>query len=205
MGNGYLAAPVIFLIDTLFGLYILVVMLRFLLQTARADFYNPISQFIVKVTTPALRPLRRIIPGWGGIDNASLVLLFSIQCIALLLLGLISGVFSEGLSIPGLLVASITKLISLLLYIYLFGIFILALLSWISPGGYNPVAAVIANLTEPLMRPARRMIKPIGGMDLSPMAVILVIYVARMLIMPPLISLSVNLGFPVGLARQVFY
>lgn len=205
MGNGYLAAPVIFLIDTLFGLYILVIMLRFLLQTARADFYNPISQFIVKVTNPVLRPLRRIIPGWGGIDNASLVLLFSIQCIALLLLGLISGAFSEGLSISGLLVATITKLVSLLLYVYLFGIFILALLSWINPGSYNPVAAVIASLTEPLMRPARRMIKPIGGMDLSPMAVILVIYVARMLIMPPLISLSVNLDFPVGLARLVFY
>lgn len=205
MGNGYLAAPVIFLIDTLFGLYILVIMLRFLLQTARADFYNPISQFIVKVTNPALRPLRRLIPGWGGIDNASLVLLFSIQCIALLLLGLISGAFGEGLNIPGLLVATITKLVSLLLYVYLFGIFILALLSWINPGSYNPVATVIANLTEPLMRPARKLIPPLGGIDLSPMVVILAIYVARMLIMPPLIGLSVQLGFPVGLARLVFY
>ena len=117
----------------------------------------------------------------------------------------ISGAFAAGLSIPGLLVATITKLVSLLLYVYLFGIFILALLSWINPGSYNPVAAVIANLTEPLMRPARRMIPPLGGVDLSPMAVILVIYVLRMLLMPPLISLTVNLGFPVGLARLVFY
>jgi YggT family protein len=205
MGNGYLAAPVIFLIDTLFGLYILVIMLRFLLQTARADFYNPISQFIVKVTNPALRPLRRLIPGWGGIDNASLVLLFAVQCVALLLLGLISGAFGAGLSVPGLLMASITKLVSLLLYVYLFGIFILALLSWISPGTYNPVAAVIATLTEPLMRPARRLIPPIGGIDLSPMAVILAIYIVRMLVIPPLIGLTVQLGFPVGLARLVFY
>lgn len=204
MGNGYLAAPVIFLIDTLLGLYVLVVLLRFLLQTTRADFYNPISQFILKVTDPALRPLRRLIPGWGGIDNASLVLLFTVQCLALLLLGLISGAFADGLSVPGLLMATITKLVSLLLYVYLFGIFILALLSWISPGGYNPVAAVIANLTEPVMRPARRMIPPIGGIDLSPMAVILAIYVLRMLIMPPLMSISVQLGFPLGLARLVF-
>ena len=204
MGNGYLAAPVIFLIDTLFGLYVLVILLRFLLQTTRADFYNPISQFIVKVTDPALRPLRRLIPGWGGIDNASLVLLFVVQCLALLLLGLISGAFADGLSVPGLLMATVTKLVSLLLYVYLFGIFILALLSWISPGGYNPVAAVIANLTEPVMRPARRMIPPIGGIDLSPMAVILAIYVLRMLIMPPLMSVSVQLGFPLGLARLVF-
>ncbi|MDT8404614.1 YggT family protein [Sulfuriflexus sp.] len=204
MGNGYLAAPVIFLIDTLLGLYVLVVLLRFLLQTTRADFYNPISQFILKVTDPALRPLRRLIPGWGGIDNASLVLLFVVQCLALLLLGLISGAFADGLSVPGLLMATITKLVSLLLYVYLFGIFILALLSWISPGGYNPVAAVIANLTEPVMRPARRMIPPIGGIDLSPMAVILAIYVLRMLIMPPLMSVSVQLGFPLGLARLVF-
>ena len=205
MGNGYLAAPVIFLIDTLFGIYILLILLRFLLQTARADFYNPISQFIVKVTNPLLRPLRRIVPGWGGIDNASLVLLLLMQCLALLLLGLISGAFSTGLSVPGLVVATITKLVSLLLYVYLIGIFILALLSWINPGSYNPVAAVIASLTEPLMRPARKLIPPISGLDLSPMAVILGIYVLRMLLMPPLISLSVNLGFPVGLARLVFY
>lgn len=205
MANGYLATPVIFLIDTLFGLYILVIMLRFLLQTARADFYNPISQFIVKATNPALRPLRRLIPGWGGIDIASLVLLFAVQCVALVLLGLISGAFGAGLSIPGLILASITKLVSLLLYIYLFGIFILALLSWINPGSYNPVATVIAGLTEPLLRPARRLIPPIGGVDLSPMAVILAIYIARMLIMPPLIGLTLQLGFPVGLARLVFY
>jgi len=184
--------------------YMTIVLLRFLLQLARADFYNPISQFIVKVTNPALRPLRRLIPGWGGIDNASLVLLFVVQCLALLLLGLISGAFADGLSVPGLLMATVTKLVSLLLYVYLFGIFILALLSWISPGGYNPVAAVIANLTEPVMRPARRMIPPIGGIDLSPMAVILAIYVLRMLIMPPLMSVSVQLGFPLGLARLVF-
>lgn len=204
MGNGYLAAPVIFLIDTLFGLYILLILLRFLLQTVRADFYNPISQFIVKATNPLLRPLRRIIPGWGGIDNASLVLLFLTQCLALLLLGLISGAFSGGLSIPGLILASITKLVSLLLYVYLFGIFILALLSWINPGSYNPVAAVIAKLTEPLMRPARKLIPPISGLDLSPMVVILGIYVLRMLLMPPLLDLTVQLGFPVELVRLVF-
>lgn len=204
MGNGYLATPIIFLIDTLFGLYILLIMLRFLLQTTRADFYNPIAQFIVKATNPALRPLRRLIPGWGGIDNASLVLLFSIQCIALLLLGFISGAFAENLNILGLLVASLTKLVSLLLYIYLFGIFILSLLSWINPSSYNPVAGVIASLTEPLMRPVRKIIPPLGGIDLSPMAVILGLYVARMLIMPPLINLSIKLGFPIGLARLVF-
>lgn len=204
MGNGYLAAPVIFLIDTLFGIYILLILLRFLLQTVKADFYNPISQFIVKATNPLLRPLRRIVPGWGGIDNASLVLLLLVQCLALLLLGLISGAFSSGLSVPGLLVASITKLVSLVLYVYLFGIFILVLLSWISPGSYNPVAAVIASLTEPLMRPARKLIPPMSGIDFSSMAVILGIYVLRMLLMPPLISLSVNLGFPVELIRLIF-
>lgn len=204
MGNGYLAAPVIFLIDTLFGIYILLILLRFLLQTARADFYNPISQFIVKATNPVLRPLRRIVPGWGGIDNASLVLLLLAQCLALLLLGLISGAFSDGLSIPGLILASITKLVSLLLYVYLFGIFILVLLSWINPGSYNPVAALIASLTEPLMRPVRKLIPPMGGLDFSGMAVILGIYVLRMLLMPPLLGLSVQLGFPVELIRLVF-
>ena len=82
----------------------------------------------------------------------------------------------------------VAKLVSLLLYVYLFGIFILALLSWINPGTYNPVASVIANLTEPLMRPVRRLIPPMGGLDLSALVVILGLYVVRMLIMPPLDS-----------------
>ena len=196
MGTGYLLNPLAFLVDTLFSLYILVVMLRFLLQTVRADFYNPITQFLVKLTNAPLKPLRRIIPGWGGIDVASLVLAFLLQFIGLGLLLAISGAPLGVALLPGLLIATLTKLVSLLLYIYLFSIFIMALLSWINPGAYNPVAALLYSITGPLMRPAQKFIPPISGIDLSPLAVIVFIYIARLLIIPPLLHLTLIMGFP---------
>lgn len=198
MGANYLVNPLVFLVDTLFGLYILVVMLRFLLQLVRADFYNPVSQFLVKVTNPLLRPLRRLVPGWGGIDNASLLLMFGLQLLALALLLLLAGAPFSPLLLPGLLMATLTKLVSLLLYIYVFAIFILVIISWVSPAGYNPIAALLYSLTEPLMRPARRLIPTIGGIDLSPMAVLIALYLLRMLIIPPLLQLTLKAGFPVA-------
>ena len=204
MGNDYLLNPVIFLVDTLFGLYILVVMLRLLLQIVRADFYNPFSQFLVKATNPPLRPLRRIIPGWGGVDIASLVLLFVLQCLAIVLMALLQGGALESISIAGLFMASIAKLISLLLYIYFFSLIIIALLSWISPGGYNPVTALMSSINEPLLRPVRKILPPVGMLDFSVFVTILGLVVARMLIMPPLYALSVHLGFPASLLRLLY-
>jgi len=204
MGNGYLLNPVIFLVDTLFGLYILVVMLRLLLQLVRADFYNPLSQFIVKATNAPLKPLRRIIPGVGGIDMASVVLVIVLQLLAIVLVGLLHGGFAESVSIPGLLMATVAKLVSLTLYIYLFSIFILAIMSWFATGQYNPVTAILASITDPLMRPIRRLMPPMGGLDLSALVVILGLYVARMLIMPPLYALTVALGFPPSLLQLLY-
>ncbi|MCK4743498.1 MAG: YggT family protein [Sulfuriflexus sp.] len=204
MGNGYLLNPVIFLIDTLFGLYILAVMLRLLLQIVRADFYNPFSQFLVKITNPPLKPLRRIIPGWGGIDVSSLVLLFSLQCASIVIMALLHGGALETLSIAGLLMATFTKLISLFMYIYFFSLVIVALLSWISTGGYNPVTAIMSSITEPLLRPIRRIMPPVGMLDLSVFVTILGLVVARMLIMPPLYALSIHLGFPGSLLKLLY-
>ena len=196
MGNDYLLNPIIFLVDTLFGLYILVVMLRLLLQLVRADFYNPFSQFLVKITNPPLRPLRRLIPGWGGIDIASLVLLLILQALTIVIMILLIGGDLSSIGIAGLLMASITKLVSLLLYIYLFSLIILAVLSWVAAGTYNPVTALISSITAPLLRPIRRLIPPVGMMDFSVLVASLVLVVARMLIMPPLQELSFALGFP---------
>ncbi len=196
MGNDYLLNPIIFLVDTIFGLYILVVMLRLLLQIVRADFYNPFSQFLVKITNPPLRPLRRLIPGWGGIDIASLVLLLILQTLTIIIMILLIGGNLGSIGIAGLLMASITKLVSLLLYIYLFSLIILAVLSWVAAGTYNPVTALISSITAPLLRPIRRLIPPVGMMDFSVLVASLVLVVARMLIMPPLQELSFALGFP---------
>ncbi len=190
---GYFSNAGAFLIQTLFGLYILLVMLRFLLQWVRADFYNPLSQFIVKVTNPPLLPLRRMVPGFGGLDSAALVLMLLLKYAELLLLSLL-----PGHSLPNLLglgVLTLVELLSLGLNVFLFGIFIQAILSWIGNAGYNPVASLLYQLTAPVLRPFRNLIPPISGMDLSPMAAIIALYLAMLLIIAPLQDLARGLAY----------
>ena len=205
MGGGFILGPIIFLIDVLFGMYILIVMMRFLLQTVRGDFYNPITQVIVKLTNPPLKPLRRIIPGWRGIDFASLVLLVALQTVSLLLIGLLAGAFGDGLSVVGLIMAVGTKLISLTLYIYLISIIIIVILSWVSPGTYNPLAAMLSSITEPIMRPVRKLIPPFSGIDFSPIVVTLFVYVLIGWGVRALVILTINLGFPREIMFSMLY
>ncbi|NCA70171.1 MAG: YggT family protein [Sphingobacteriia bacterium] len=183
MSTSYLTNPLVFLIQTLFGLYILVVAIRFLLQWARADFYNPISQFVVKLTSPALRPLRRLIPGYGGVDLSALVLAWLLKSVELALLVL---VLNAGVSFLGALLWSLPALVELFINIFLFAILIRVILSWVNPDPYNPAVALLTRLTDPITRPAQRMIQPIGGIDLSPMAVLIGLVLLEMLLVPPL-------------------
>lgn len=191
MENQYFAASAVFLIQTVFGLYILAVMLRLLLQWARADFYNPISQFLVKITNPPLRPLRRVIPGWGGIDLASVLLLIVLEMIEQFLINTALGQTQPA---PGLVLSAVVGLLDLLVNIYIFGIIIQAILSWVAPTSYNPAVSLIHSLTEPLLAPARRFIPPISGIDLSPIAVLLLLQLTKMLILAPLADLGRHLG-----------
>ncbi|HIP53256.1 MAG TPA: YggT family protein [Chromatiales bacterium] len=183
MSSSYLTNPAVFLIQTLFGLYILVVVLRFLLQLFRADFYNPVSQFIVKATTPVLRPLRRIIPGLAGLDLASIVLAWLLQAVALLLVGMVLGL---GFRPLGALLWAIPALTELVINIFLYGILIQVILSWIAPASHNPAISLLYTLTEPILRPARRLLPPISGLDLSPMLVLIGLMLLKMLLLPPL-------------------
>jgi len=186
--ESYLRSPLEFLITTIFDLYITVVMLRFILQRVRADFYNPISQFIVKVTNPPLIPLRRMIPGWGGIDIASIVLMLALQSIAFTLLLLIRGSALGPFVIINLAFA---ELISMAFNVFIFAIIIQAVISWINPAGhYNPVGSILRSITEPLLRPARKFIPPVSGIDLSPLAALMVLQLLKMIIVPLLRSLS---------------
>ena len=187
MDSSYYTTPLTFIIQTLFGLYIMVVMLRFLLQWARADFYNPLSQFIVKVTTPVLRPLRQFIPGLGGLDFASIVLMWLLKTIELSLVVLIT---SGALNPIGPMLWSIPQLVELAINVFLFAVLIQVIISWINPGTYNPIIGLISSLTDPLMRPARRLIPPISGLDLSPMLVMMGLYLLKMLLIPPLLVLT---------------
>lgn len=187
MSGSYLTNPIVFLIQTLFGLYILAVLLRFLLQLARADFYNPISQFLVKATNPPLKLMRRIIPGLGGIDLASLVLAWLLKSIEILLILLVSG-SAANLIAP--LLWALPELVELVINIYFFGILIQVILSWVSPGNYNPAVALLHSLTAPVLRPAQKILPPMGGLDLSPMLVMIGLVLLKMLLLPPLRGLT---------------
>lgn len=171
------------LVHTLGGLALLIIMLRFLLQLVRADFYNPISQFLVKATNPVLIPLRRIIPGFGGLDIASLVLAYIAQVIVY---GLITILKGKDIDLAALLILAPLGLFVLCLNIYFWGMLITVIASWIAPGSYNPALILINQILEPVVRPVRKMMPDLGGLDLSPMVVMLGLLVIQTLIVGPL-------------------
>lgn len=171
-----------FLVQTIGGLYIMAVLLRFLLQLVRADFYNPISQAIVKITSPLLNPLRKIIPGVGGIDVASLVLALALQILLVYLLLFMRGVEPAMVPFAGVMFTSLVKLATELLNIYMFSFIIIAIASWVAPGSYNPGLMLLHQLTEPLASRVRRVIPPIGGLDFSLMALVLIIVTLKNLL-----------------------
>ncbi|MCU7844134.1 MAG: YggT family protein [Candidatus Thiodiazotropha sp. (ex Monitilora ramsayi)] len=187
MSGSYFSNPLIFLVQTLFGLYILAVLLRFLLQLVRADFYNPISQFLVKATNPPLKIMRRIVPGLGGIDLASVVLAWLLKTVELLL---VLGIGGKAFNLLGPLLWAIPELVELLINIFLFAVLIQVILSWVNPGSYNPATALLYSLTGPVMRPAQKLLPPMGGLDLSPMLVMIGLVLLKMLLLPPLRAIT---------------
>ncbi|MGR9106043.1 MAG: YggT family protein [Gammaproteobacteria bacterium] len=186
MGSSYYTNPLIFLIETFFNLYILAVLLRFLLQWANADFYNPISQFLVKITHPPLKILRRAIPAIGRIDTASLVFMILLQMISGWLVFVLKG---SGAPIEAVFVWAIMELISLLINLFVVLILVEVVLSWVNPGTYNAATSLIYYLTEPLLRMVRRVIPPLGGIDFSPLVVLVALQLVKMLLFPPMIQL----------------
>lgn len=180
-----------FLISTLFGVYIIIVMLRFLLAWVRADFYNPMSQFLVKATNPVLRPLRRFIPGYGGVDLASVVLMLVLQMVEL---ALILGVLGRAGGFAGLLVWAAAELLQTLVRIFTFSILIEVVLSWVSPGGRHPITMLLYRLNAPLLGPARRMLPPMGGIDFSPVLVLILLQLTSMLLVAPIADLGRGLA-----------
>ena len=181
MGDDYFTNPLEFLISTLFSLYIMAVMLRFLLGLVRADFYNPVSQFLVRITNPLLIPLRKVVPSIGKFDSAAMLLMIVLQLAAITLILLLRG---EGISSAVLVIITIATLVSLLINVYMFAIIVEVIISWMNPGSYNPVSSLLHSLTSPLLRPIRHLVPPIAGIDLSPLFAIIGLQVLRMLILP---------------------
>ena len=181
MSSNYLANPLEFLVTTLFSLYILAVMLGFILGAVRADFYNPVSQFLVRITNPLLKPLRKVIPSMGKYDTSALLLMLLLQIASLGLVVLLRGI---SVSVVTLLFAAVGELVLLVINVFLFAIIIQVILSWVSPGNYNPVTALLHSITSPVMRPIQRIVPPVSGIDLSPLVAIIGLQVLRMLIVP---------------------
>lgn len=172
--------PFIFLIDILFDIYIAIMLLRFLLQYVGADFYNPISQFIVKATQKPVFITRRLIPGFRGIDIATLVLALALIFIKLTVLYAIGGIQP---SIFGIVIQGLYDLVQLIIDIFIFAIFIQAILSWVNPDPHNPVSGLLRSLTSPVLGPIRKLLPAMGGMDLSPIfALIGLMFIKRVIL-----------------------
>jgi len=160
----------IFIIGTFAQLFLLVLLLRFWLPWLRADFRNPIAQGILKLTSPLVIPVRRIIPPVGRLDTATIVVAFAIQYLTVLIILTLSAVPPAIIPIA---LTSLVDLVLLSLRLFTFAIFIHIILSWIAPGTYNPATAFISMLVEPVMRPFRKIIRPMGGLDISPIFAII--------------------------------
>lgn len=187
----YFMQALIFLIQTLFGLYLVALLLRFLMQISRADFHNPIARVLTLVTNPPLRPLRRLIPGYGGIDWALIILTFAVQVAEIVIISLLLGGAVPGA--PGLLLLALGHLLRFIIYIYIVVILIQVVLSWVNPHAYNAGTILIHSLAEPAMRPVRRLIPPMGGLDLSPLVALVALNLLLILLVAPIMDTAHNL------------
>jgi YggT family protein len=155
-----------YLIGTLIDLYITAVMLRLLLQWVKADFYNPVCQFLVKVTNPLLVPLRRLIPSIGRLDTASVVLMIALEILSV---WIVSKIGATHLAMEQIFIFSLFKLLATLLWTYFFLIIIAVILSWAGARLRHPAVPLVYQLTGPVLAPFRKIIPPIAGIDLSPL------------------------------------
>lgn len=166
---------ILFVASTLLRLYLLIFLLRLLLQLVRADFYNPIAQFVVRASNPLVVPARRIIPSIAGFDTATLLVLVLLQLGATaILLAIIGGAFDW----KSVLWFGLLGLVNLVLWFYVLSLLVYAILSFF-PRGPNPVASVLASVNAPILRPLRRIIPPIGGLDFSPLIAMVLIHALR--------------------------
>jgi len=176
---GTLTSAIVFIIDSIAQLYLLVLLLRFWLPWLGADFRNPLAQAILRLTSPVVIPVRRIVPSVGRLDTATVLVAFIIEYLVLLILVAIT---QRTAGIMDLTITALANLVVLSLRLFVFAIIVRIILSWVSPGGYNPATAIIHTLTEPLLSPFRRIIPPLGGLDISPVFAIIILLAATIIV-----------------------
>lgn len=178
------------LVSVLFGLAMVVVLLRVLLQAAGANFYNPVCQFLHRATQPAIGPLRRAIPPIGRIETAGIVLAWLIALLKFYALFSLAGAAPPFAAVA---VAAVADVVSLLLWIWFWALLAGVLLSWIPIDNRNPFVPLVYQLTAPLLAPFRQLL-PDMGIDLSPMFAILAVQLARILVVAPLMDYAGRLA-----------
>ena len=178
----------VYVLQTLGSLYLLIVLLRFVLQLVRANFYNPLCQFAVKATQPLLKPLRRIIPSMFGLDMSSLVLAILVQ-LALMALTLLLTYGTTGNPLQ-LLIWSLIGVTALFLKIFFFALIISVILSWVAPGSHNPGAELVNQICEPALAPFRTILPNLGGRDISPILAFMVLKLIDMLVINNLAEMT---------------
>jgi len=181
----------VYILQTLGSLYLLIVLLRFILQLVRANFYNPLCQFIVRATQPLLKPLRKIIPGFGGLDLASLVLAIVLQFILIALTLLLTyGIVANPIQ---MLIWSMIGITALFLKVFFFALIVSVILSWVAQGSHNPGVELVNQICEPVLAPIRRILPNLGGLDISPIFAFLALKLLDMLVIQ---NLMVMTGMP---------
>lgn len=191
-----LAQIAIYIISTLGTLYVSLVLLRFLAQVVRADYYNPLSKALVKYTNPLLVPLRKIIPGFFGVDWAALVLALILQSILFQIVLVIAGY--GFINVALLLLWAAVALLGLLVTFYYWGTIIMIIASWVAPQSHNPALRLLQQIIDPVMAPFRKILPPLGVLDLSPIIFFMVLHIIRSFVLPALaqsVGIIPGLGF----------
>ncbi len=183
----YLARALAILIEFAFSAAVALFVLRLLAEAVRADFYNPICQFLYRTTNPVLTPLKRVIPNWRRISLAALLIAWLLEIIKNVLLYTLLGLWT---SVTGALLLGFADLLDFLAVLYLIMLFAWALLSWVSVDARHPLVPLLGKLVDPVLRPLRRLLPAPGGLDLSPLVAIVVILVLRVLVVAPLLDLG---------------
>lgn len=175
------AAALAFIVNAIAQLYLFVLLLRLLLPWFGTDFRNPIAQAILKLTSPVVVPVRRIVPPIGRVDTATVLVAFIFQYVTIVVLSMIRGFF-ELTNFTQIAVTTVVNLLILVLNLFIFAILIRVIMSWISPGGYNPILAVVHSITDPVLRPFQRFLPSMGGLDLSPLFAMILLTAVKIVV-----------------------
>ena len=185
LGNG-----VVFIVQTLFELYLLVLLLYVLLRASGAHYVNPVIQTLVRISEPLIKSVRKVVPEIGRIDWAAWVVIFFVKFIEVIILMLLT---SLSPNILGMLLFSLVGILKLIVNIYFFAIIIFALMSWFQSLAQNPLNHVLYHLTNPILKPVRGLIPLIGGIDLSPLAVLIILQLINIIFLNPFLDFSIGL------------